>query len=446
MTQPSPHIDHYLAEFARLERSLAGATQDGVARERHARLKNFAKTGFPATQQEAWKYTDLRALEKRRFEGSEEAPTVGDKVLDALLPANLDAHRFVLVDGHFESSLSRLDALPDGVTLRSVAQALEDGDETVTEWLSSRDDEATGAFGEMNRAFVSDGLFLQIDAGTTLDRPLLLVHYSSGRNHEFMQHCRHLLRLGDNAGATVIEQYCGDGEEDHLSNTITDVQLSSGARLHRYRLQEESRACYHVSALLAEQARDSVLINHSADLGGRLSRVDTRSHLHGNGATAELYGVYAPDKRQHMDNHTEIDHDCEHGVSREAFRGLASGRGRGVFNGRILIRRDAQKTDSELSSDALLLSPRAEIDAKPELEIYADDVKAAHGSTVGQLDEDAIFYLRSRGIDDDGARAMLVASFADELLGQWAPEALQQHVRRALLTRLPDGARYADFA
>jgi len=236
------------------------------------------------------------------------------------------------------------------------------------------------------------------------------------------------------------------GDNIYFANAVTEAVTEDNAQLTRCRLQQESAHGYHVSAFFGQQTRDSRIHNHSFDLGGRLARIDTNTRLVGENAEIGLYGVYAGSKRQHIDNHTRVDHATERGISRENFKGVLNDRSRGVFNGKIVIHQDAQKTDSEQSSAALLLSKKAEVDAKPELEIYADDVKATHGSTIGQLDEDAVFYLRCRGIDETGARTILTYSFARELVQMLKDEALEHYVEAALMDKLPGGELFANIA
>src|SRR5699024_7924155 len=262
---------------------------------------------------------------------------------------------------------------------------------------------------------------------------------------ERMAQVRHRFELHENSEATIIEHYVGLGELAYFTNAVTEAVTHANAQLTRCRLQEESpRRGYHVSVLFAHQERDSRIYNHSFDLGGRLARIDTHTWLGGENTEIGLYGVFIGNDRQHIDNHTRVDHAIPHGTSREIFKGVLDGRSRGVFNGKIVIHQDAQKTDPDQSSDTLLLSKKAEIDAKPELEIYADDVIAAHGSTVGQLDEDAVHYLRSRGIDETGARAILTYSFARELVQMLNMEPLERYIESTLMTKLPGGELFAN--
>jgi Fe-S cluster assembly protein SufD len=295
----------------------------------------------------------------------------------------------------------------------------------------------------MNAAFASDGLYLELGDGARLDKPLHVIFAGTGNSFVAL---RNRIRLGRNAEAAVIEHYVGPAGGRYFTSTVTEIDAGVGSRLTRIRLQQESAQAFHIGNLVLHQARDSVVSLHGFDLGARLARSDTQVHLNGPGAEISLNGIYAPAGRQHIDNHTRIDHRQPQCRSREAFRGVIDGHGRGVFNGKIVVHKDAQKTDSQQSSAALLLSRHAEVDAKPELEIYADDVKCAHGATVGQLDEEAIFYLRSRGLDDTAARSLLTYSFADVLVRELPIPTLRRYVERELLSRLPGGSALEGLA
>lgn len=443
MNDVIPLIDHYLAEFARIERELPGS--DGCRRERQADLQAFAEAGFPNTRQEDWKYTSLRPLEKRRF-------TLADKTNDddwqdglvPFLPVGLDAYRVVIVDGYFSSTLSTLDGLPPGVRAESFAAFLNADDAARVKTPEIADE--PGSLSAMNAALATDGVYVEVGANVALDKPLHVITLATASREQCMSQVRHRFVMGDNSQATIIEHYVGLGDTPYFTNAVTEAVMGHNAQLTRCRIQQESSHGYHVASFFARQTRDSRVFNHGFDLGGRLARTDTHTRLVAPNAEIHLYGVYAPTGRQHIDNHTRVDHATEHGISREAYKGVLADYGRGVFNGKIIVHRDAQKTDSEQSSDALLLSDKAEVDAKPELEIYADDVKCAHGSTIGQLDEDAVFYLRSRGVSEAGARAILTYSFANALVQKVGIEPLERFVESALLAKLPGGESYADLA
>jgi len=442
MNDIAPLIDHYLAEYARVERQLPGSHANKQARK--AALKAFGEAGFPNTKQEDWKYTSLRAVEKRRFEISDEAGELAESALAAWLPRDLEAHRIVIVDGHFSARLSALDALPDGVTVQSFAEYLASDEQATVK--SAAIESQPGSLSDMNAAFATDGAYVHVAANAVADKPIHVITIASGNHDERMAQVRHRYVMDRSSQATVIEHYVGLGDKPYFTNAVTEAVMGQNAQLTRCRVQQESERGYHVASFFAHQSRDSRMINHGFDLGGRLARTDTNSNLTEENAEIHLYGVYAPTGKQHMDNHTRVDHDAEYGISREIYKGVLADRGRGVFNGKVIVHPHAQKTDSEQSCDALLLSDKAEVDAKPELEIYADDVKCAHGSTVGQLDENAVFYLKSRGVSETGARAILTYSFANALVQKIGIEPVQRFVESALLSKLPGGENYADLA
>lgn len=439
MTQTHPAIDRYLSEFARVQPTLPGSAVDWVTRRRRDALDRLVDTGLPVPRDEDWKYTDIKAIAKREFTAPAQAPDSADLPGDTGAIAGLEAHRLVFVNGHFSPSMSDIGTLPDGAVLRPLSAVLENPTALLESHLGSALSDQASGFSELNTAFMSDGVYLQLADGVVLERPVYAICLATPGDSSTMANLRHVVLLGRNAEAELIEHYTAVPGDAYLTNVVTEVFAEAGAQLRRCRLQQEADNGYHVGSVHAQQARDSRVDFHNVDLGGRLSRCDTDSRLNDTGAEAHIHGLYLPDGRRHIDNHTRIDHLHPHGTSREVYKGVLMGRGRGVFNGKIIVHRDAQKTDSEQSSAALLLSTNAEVDAKPELEIYADDVKCAHGSTVGQLDEDAVFYLRSRGVDLETARALLTYSFADEVIQTIASPAVRRHVEGSLLARLPNG-------
>jgi Fe-S cluster assembly protein SufD len=435
-------VDHYLAEYARVEDRLPGSADS--KRTRAAELRRFADAGFPSTRQEDWKYTSLQPVTKRPFEISDAAEPIALDELRAFIPTDLDTYRLVLVDGRFNAALSDLGGLPEGVTVRAFADYLAEHDGATVK--ASEIDQEPGSLAAMNAAFCTDGAYIETQAGAVVDKPVHVISVASGRQDGRMTQVRHRYRLGENSQATFIEHSVGLGNKAYFANQVTEAVLGRNAQLTRLRIQQEADRGYHISSFFAQQRRDSRVFNHSFDLGGRLARIDTNSRLVDQNSEIHLYGVYAPTGRQHIDNHTRIDHATEHSISREFYRGVLDGHGHGVFNGKVVIHRDAQKTDSDQSSDALLLSDNAEVDAKPELEIYADDVAATHGSTVGQLDDDAVFYLKSRGVDEQGARAILTYSFVNAQVQKMNMPAVERFIESALLVKMPGGEDYADLA
>lgn len=398
-----------------------------------SRAEAFARAlarGLPTRHLEDWKYSDASALAQKSFAA---APASTTDIGPWRLP-ELAGPRLVFVNGLYSAALSEIGNLPAGVKLSALA-ASSTADEMSVPVINGQ----ASTFTELNAALYRDGLCLYVAAGVNLTTPLHLLHLQTAPGG--ITHVRNQLHLEQGARAEVIEHYAGL-EGEYFCNAVTEVQLDDDAQLRHYRLQQHGAGGFHVGSLHASLGTNSQLHTYSADLGGFWVRNDVFVKLAAPGAQTHLYGVYAPFNRQHVDNHTRVDHLAPNGTSREAYKGIMNGHGRGVFNGKIIVHPNAQKTDSEQSSAALLLSRTAEVDAKPELEIYADDVKCKHGATVGQLDEDAVFYLQSRGVSAEAARSLLTYSFADEIIGRIEIEPLRKWIERALLARLPGSAQF----
>lgn len=374
--------------------ALALPTAERAARAQQ--LQAFSAQGFPHKKLEDWRYTDVSALSERRYE-------LADAVAADLASRELsDCTQHVFING--QGATSTLPAA-DG-----------------------------GAVTHLNAAFARSGHTLELGAGQTLAQPQQVLTWCSGAN-PLMAHLRHRIALGENARATVILQHGGQG--DYLTTQVTGITLAAGSQLTIYRIQDESVDSHHLAQTDVRLGRDSRLNIVTVDLGAGLARHDLNVVLAETGAEIHLHGLYAPAHGAHVDNHTRIDHRAPHCISREFFRGVVNEDTRAVFNGKIYVAEGARKTDSEQRVANLLLSPKAEVNAKPELEIYNDDVKCAHGATFGQLDEDAIYYLRARGVDREAARALLTYSFVREVLDRIAHEELQKRVTARLLEHLP---------
>ncbi|NNC23328.1 Fe-S cluster assembly protein SufD [Salinisphaera sp. USBA-960] len=440
MTEHSSVTNYYRNEYGRVFSRLPGGP--GPSGERQQSLARFVGAGFPHARMEDWKYTSLQPIEKRQFRIADEPGDIDQATIDSLAPADLDAYRVVVIDGRFDATHSKLDGLPSGADIVSLADDLNNGGEIQS---SSIKDEP-GSLSDLNTALVTDGVVIRLAANVALDKPVHLVSVASANEDNRMHHIRHRFELGTSAEATVVEHYVGLGEATYFTNVVTEAITAANAKLTRCRVQQEGKRGYHIGSFYAHQRRDSRIIDHAFDFGGRLVRTGTNTRLAEDNSEIHLYGVYAPTGRQHIDNHTRVDHATEHGISREIYKGVLDGHGRGIFNGKIIVHPHAQKTDSDQAANALLLSDNAEVDAKPELEIYADDVTCGHGSTVGQLDENVVFYLKSRGVGEDGARAILTYSFANALVAMIGLRPLEQFLEAALLAKLPGGQTYADLA
>ena len=375
----------------------------------------FRASGFPGRKHEAWRYTSVEPLLAQTFADSETVTALQATDLDELLIPHLDAWRIVLVNGHFAPHLSGLAGLPDGVVVNGLMHEIEAGVDWLEAHLSQAPDGAGEAFAQLNLAALQDGVALRVPAGVRLERPIEILHVSVGLDDAAVAQMRHVLVLEAGAEAVLVERHVSLGESLYFNNTVCDLVLQDGARLQHYRVQEESRNAFHVHRLVLRQAADSRYTGLGIALGGSWSRADWQVTFTGPGADCDLKGLYLVGDGQLVDNHLDVRHTAPACTSREDFRGVLNGRGRGVFDGRILVGKEAQKTDARLSNANLMLSRNAEIDTKPQLEIYADDVACSHGTTVGQIEPEALFYLRSRGIPEAQARRMICEGFARAL-------------------------------
>ena len=405
-------LDHYRTLFA--GRPEAG---DALTALRRASLERFLGTGFPTQRDEPWKYTNLRRLEARRFGLAEAVPIAADD--GRWIPDC--GHRIVLVNGRMLPALSTPAPQPPGVTIVSIAQWLQHSPDEVAAFLSRHESITAGPFENLNGAFSEDGIVIDIAAGVTLERPLYLVHHwrgpsSSRPAQSQMANPRIILRAGPNSHCSVITHYTGDDTAESLTNTRVSFDVAAGAHIQHLRLQEEGARAFHIGTTHVRLAKDARFTSHDFALGASLGRSSTVVELVEPGAAVSLSGMFAPTGTQHLDTHIRIEHAAAHTQSHQDYRGIAAGRGRGVFNGKVIVQPGAQKTDAKQSNRNLLLSATAEIDSRPELEIYAHDVKCSHGATTGQLDPVSLFYLRSRGLGEAEARALLIRAFAHSML------------------------------
>jgi len=416
----------YIEAF-RAQARPAGEPQWLVA-GRDAALARFGTLGFPTRRQEAWRFTDLRPLQRQVFPPAADGAAVSPEVLRR---HRLDsaAHCLVLVNGRFAPELSTLGAVPAGVWLASTRRTLDERPHLVEASIAETDMAGAQPFAALNAAFFADGIVLTLDPGVVLEKPVQIIHVGRASAPQSF-HLRSLIRLGERSAARVVESFIGDGPS--WTNAVTAVELGERAALDHVVLQDESRQAIHFALLRVTLAAGASYDGFALTLGARLSRRDAQATIAGPDARCGISGAYLLRGDQEATNATFVDHAAPGGVTRELWKGVADDRAHGVFLGRIAVRPEAQKTDANQVNRNLLLSPRASIDTKPELEILADDVKCSHGATVGDLDADALFYLRARGIAEAEARRMLIDAFAAEAIATVADPRLRDHLQGAL--------------
>jgi Fe-S cluster assembly protein SufD len=423
VTTPDRALVPYLDAFAAAKAALPGL---GAVRE--AAILRFAERGFPTLRDEAWKYTNLLRHLRTAF------VEAGAGRIDAGALARFGvrgpSHRLVFVNGRFAQGLSDLGALAAGIVLMPMADALgRDAEDVADGFERFAPDDGLAA---LNTALMRDGLYLSLDRGATLTRPVDLIFVAVGEGAPAGLHPRNLVVLGADCEATVFETYVGFGAAPYWTNAVTDVLVGRGARLRHGRLQAESASGLHVGRV---RVRLDAAADYSGSLlstGASLSRNEIAVAMTGDGATCSLRGGALVRGRQHGDITTEIEHKRPHGASRQLFKNVVDDQARTVFQGRVVVQRDAQKTDAHQSSRNLLLSHAGQADTKPELRILADDVKCSHGATVGELDRNALFYLKSRGVPEAAARALLIEAFVAEIVDETTENVIAEPLRRAI--------------
>jgi Fe-S cluster assembly protein SufD len=429
-TPISAHVARYIAEY----QGTRSPSQPGwVTKARERALANFECLGFPTTKLEQWRFTSVIPISEKAFVLASDGVAGADKRFTSSLSGG--AAVAVCVNGRFAPTLSTLDRLPKGVQVMSIEAALSSNPVLVEPYLVRLASSDTQAFTALNTAFLRDGVFISIAPRAVIETPIEVVFASVAEGKPTVSHPRLLVVAGESSQGQVLERYVGNGAT--FSNAVTEVWLGANAVVDHYKVQEESAEALHVGSMYFHGARSSNFSSHSITFGGALVRNEVLAVLGGEGIDCTLNGLYVARGRQLIDNHTTIDHVQPHCGSHEVYKGILGDQSRAVFNGRIVVRPDAQKTDAKQTNKALLLSDDAQINTKPELEIFANDVKCTHGAAIGQLDDDAVFYLRSRGLGYDEARALLVRAFAGDILNRIKIAPLREHLEAALTARLP---------
>jgi Fe-S cluster assembly protein SufD len=422
------------AVFTDRRARLPGADLAWLSELREAGINQFRRHGLPSPRSEAWKYTNLNPLSKVAFAAPQAggpAPVAIDR-LPSLLPAGGHARRLVLVEGRYSAELSSVGELPAGVSLEPLAQAIRRDPGGLQSYLGRIAHPVGQPMLALNTALMEDGVVLRVGRGAVLSEPVEVLHLGGLCDQPVAYHPRLLVLLEADSRAVLVEHFAGLGEQAYFANAATEIRVAEGARLDYVKVQDEGAAATHLAGCHVWLDRQATFISFALALGARLSRNEVHVRLEGEGARCRVNGAYLMRDSQHCDNTTLIEHLKPETSCREVFKGVLDDRARGVFQGRIMVHRGADKTDGHQLSKALLLSDRAEIDTKPELEIYADDVKCSHGATAGDIDDEALFYLRARGIPEERARNLLVQAFLDEALDEVGIPALHE----ALLSRV----------
>ena len=437
MTQIAERCDGYVAEFDRVAREPDWRGPASISKLRKAAIVRFSQLGFPTTKLEAWRFTSVAPIAATPF-------ALADDGLSALSSDELDRFTFkdlpftqlVVVNGCFAPQLSSCGALPAGVEAGGLNEAIHRDPTLVERYLTRLAPYEDQPFTALNTAFLRDGAFLQIPANAVIEQPIHLLFVATAHEKATVHHPRVLIVAGENSQARIVESYAGLRDARYFTNAVTEIVAGPNAVIDHYKLLRESLQAFHVASMHVSLGRSSNFSSHSITLGGALVRNDVNALLNGEGIDCTLNGLYVANGRRLIDNHTIVDHAKPHCSSHELYKGILDGEAHAVFNGKIVVQLDAQKTDAKQTNQALLLSEHAQINTTPQLEIFADDVRCTHGATVGQLDDDAMFYLRSRGLSHARARNVLIHAFASDILDRIKIAPIRAHLDRVLLEQL----------
>jgi Fe-S cluster assembly protein SufD len=431
--------ERYLELFEHFSRG--AATQLGWLKSlRQEGFARFSETGFPTTHVEDWRFTNISPISQTPFEmaprtriDASEVEKLGLSGFQCLL---------VFVNGRYSAELSRIPNLGQSVKISSLAQQISTDSAAVEKHLGQYLNFQRDSFAALNTAFIEDGVYVHVSKNTVARTPVYVLYVSAPGSAPAMDHPRNLIVVDENSEATVVEDYVSLGDGAAFSNAVTELVAGPNAIVSHYMVVREAASTYNVSTLRIQQERSSNVATHSLLLSGAILRNNVHPVLAGEGAECLINGLFMVNSGQHMDNYMLVEHAAPHCSSRQFYNGVLNGRGHGVFHGRIIVHKDAQKTDAKQTNRNLLLSDDAQIDTKPQLEIYADDVKCTHGATIGQVEENALFYLRSRGLDEAAAKHLLLLAFANECLDRMTSVQMRAYIEALVMSWLPDATRY----
>ncbi len=441
MTQTPTKHDPYLSAFRAFKDEQANSTPAWLDEVREAAISSFAEAGFPTARRgnEQWKYTNVAPIAEASFQhlsnGSHGDVTESD--LRGGAPWSPDWTNLVFIDGRYHEGLSNTHPADNGVQVVSLASGIRSDDGVVQSHLARYATVEQDAFTALNTAFVDDGALVHISDGAALDTPIHLVFASTDRGEPGVSYPRILVVAGRDSRATIVESYVSAGGARYLTNAVAEMRIGEGAQVEHYRILLESEEAFHIGKARVYQSEGSRFSSGTFEKGPALGRYDLYVELDGPESSCVLNGLYLTRGDQHMDNLVNIDHLKPRCTSRLYYKGILDGSSRAVFGGTVWVREDAQKTDAMQSDKNLVLSPDAEVDSKPALFIYADDVKCGHGATAGNVDRDTVFYMRSRGLDLETASGLLIYGFASEVIDTVRVPELRRYLEETFLTSLP---------
>jgi Fe-S cluster assembly protein SufD len=429
--------DWYLSNFESFEKKLNGESKSYLHQVRKDALLEFERENFPTLRNEEWKYTDVAPIISNNFAPAVNmaVPFISKNSIQKYLFNGFDYHLVVFINGIYSEELSEVNELPEGVVIGSLNKIYKTNPQLINQHINKAS-KIENAFNALNTAYAYDGLIAIIPEGKVVEKPIQVLYLSNSEVEDVLSVPRNLILAAKNSQVTFIANYYGTGSKKYFDNIVTEVYLGESAIVDLFKIQNEKDDSYHIEKVQAVQKKNSIFNHYNINFGGSIVRNDINSLIDGENIETHFYGLYLARGNQHVDNHTFADHAKPNCMSNELYKGILDDNAKGVFNGKIIVRKDAQKTNAYQSNKTILLSKTAKIDTKPQLEIFADDVKCSHGATVGQLDDESEFYIRSRGVPQELAKSMLIRAFANDVLEKIKIEPLREQLNHMIFQHL----------
>jgi Fe-S cluster assembly protein SufD len=422
----------YLKNFEQFENSLNGDRFSSISNLRKEALSKFSELDFPTTKDEEWKYTSIVPLLQYNFKPDFEKHSITKEQVNKFTFENLEPNVAVVVNGLYYPELSTLNGIPEGVTVSSIAKAIGSNSPLVEKHFGKYAEFGTHIFTSLSTAFTKDGVFIHVPEGKIVEQPIHILFITVSRNEKLLVQPRNLFVTDKNSQVTIIEHFVNIDSGVYFTNTVTEAVVGENSVVDHIKLQEESKDSFHIGRTEIDQERTSNFTSHSISFGASLSRNDFSAKFNDEGGECTLNGLFLTEDNQLFDTHTMIDHARPNCNSHEHYKGILDDTSRGVFNGKVMVRKDAQKTNAFQENNNIILSREALVNTKPQLEIFADDVKCSHGATIGQLDKDAMFYLKTRGISNETARAILIHAFASDVIRSVKVKPVRNYIEEIL--------------
>ena len=424
--------------FQNFESNLNGASKLKAHSYRKSALDRLNDLDFPTRRDENWKYTSVARLIEPSYQLGLPFKLSQEQLENTIIP-DLNGIKLIFTNGVLNAELSDLDNLPEGLTIKKLEEAVNDGafGTTIETALQGKSADSSNAFVAANNAFARNGIFVHLKAKTVIDQPIYMVYLTDFHADRPIFITPQVVAIvEDQSELSLVEHFSSTSETAYFNNSVNRFHVGKNSHLSHYKIQKEGKEAFQVTNGEVQQERDSTFSAYTIDLGGKIIRNNLSAVLNDSGTMTNMFGVYLPDQGQHIDNQTFMDHAFPHCNSNELYKGVIKGNGRGVFNGKVLVRQDAQKTNAFQQNSSLVLSDKGVMDTKPQLEIYADDVRCSHGATIGQLDESSVYYLRARGLSDSQARALLQFAFVGEVIEKIPLESIRNYVIESVRSKL----------